>query len=99
MVSQIAEDVKDARLQELQNLLKDQQLAFNQNLVGQTLPILFDGVSRGGAQLHGRSPFAQSTYMDIPPVAIDRLIGQEIMVKITSARQNSLSGEMTVDLI
>jgi tRNA-2-methylthio-N6-dimethylallyladenosine synthase len=98
MVNQIAEDVKDARLQELQTLLKDQQIAFNQSLVGRTLPILFDGVSRQGEQLHGRSPFAQSTYMNIPPVAIDRLIGQEIEVKITGARQNSLSGELAVDL-
>jgi tRNA-2-methylthio-N6-dimethylallyladenosine synthase len=106
MVNQISEDVKAARLQELQNLLRDQQVAFNQNLVGQSLPILFDGVARnkskrqengGQMQLHGRSPFAQSTYIELPSMDVSRLIGQELKVKITQARQNSLNGELVVD--
>jgi len=98
MTNQITETVKDARLYELQNLLREQQLAFNQSLVGQTLSVLFDGVSRDKTQIHGRSPFAQSTYIDIPPVDLSRIVGQEFMVKIKEAGQSSLKGQLVVDL-
>ena len=96
MMNQIAEGVKDARLQELQALLRDQQMAFNHSLVGQTLPILFDDDGRHDTQFHGRSPFMQSTYIAKPPAAA-RFLGQEIMVTITDARQSSLNGELSVD--
>jgi tRNA-2-methylthio-N6-dimethylallyladenosine synthase len=96
MANQIAEDVKDARLQELQALLRDQQMAFNQSLVGQTLPILFDDDGRHEGQVHGRSPFTQSTYIDAPDAVRKRITGQELHVKITHARQSSLNGELVV---
>ncbi|MDR3449870.1 MAG: tRNA (N6-isopentenyl adenosine(37)-C2)-methylthiotransferase MiaB [Alphaproteobacteria bacterium] len=97
MIPQVAEAVKDARLHELQALLQTQQNAFNQNLVGQTLPVLFDGPKRGekpgdNEQVHGRSPFAQSTFIERGDAPLHRIVGQELMVKITQARQNSLTG-------
>jgi len=98
MTNQVAETVKDDRLQELQTLLRDQQVSFNQSLMGQTLPILFDDDGRHEGQLHGRSPFMQSTYISLPAVAVDRIVGHELNVKITGARQNSLNGELEVDL-
>jgi len=97
MTNQIAEDIKDARLQELQALLRDQQIAFNQSLVGQTLDVLFDDDGRHETQLHGRSPFMQSTYIDKLPTGCETLVGKEIKVKITNARQNSLNGTLTLD--
>ena len=96
MTNQIAEDVKDARLQELQALLREQQITFNQSLVGKTLPVLFDDDGRHETQLHGRSPFMQSTYIDKPAGECARIVGQEMDVRITNARQNSLNGELVV---
>jgi tRNA-2-methylthio-N6-dimethylallyladenosine synthase len=93
MTNQIAEDVKDARLQELQNLLRDQQTSFNQSLVGHTIPVLFDDEGRHEGQLFGRSPFMQSTYIPLP-MSAQRFAGQELDVKITQARPNSLNGEI-----
>jgi tRNA-2-methylthio-N6-dimethylallyladenosine synthase len=103
MTNQIPEAIKDARLQELQALLREQQDVFNQALVGQTLPVLFESVARQGAgQIFGRSPYMQSTYIDIPagalPAILDRIIGHEHMVKITSAGQSSLRGELALDI-
>ncbi|MDE1900723.1 MAG: tRNA (N6-isopentenyl adenosine(37)-C2)-methylthiotransferase MiaB [Alphaproteobacteria bacterium] len=100
MVQQVPETVQDARLQELQALLRAQQEAFNQSLVGKTIPVLFDGVARNdsgrheGRQMHGRAPFMQSTYIAAPAAAPERLIGHELAVTITQARQSSLIGEL-----
>jgi tRNA-2-methylthio-N6-dimethylallyladenosine synthase len=102
MVNQVAENIMDARLQELQALLREQQMGFNQSLVGKTLPVLFDDDGRHSGQLHGRSPYMQSTYIDIPIVAPEqikaRVNGQEVMVKITGANQSSLNGEIKVEV-
>jgi tRNA-2-methylthio-N6-dimethylallyladenosine synthase len=103
MDNQVAGDVADARLQELQALVREQQIAFNQSLIGKILPVLFDDDGRHAEQkqLHGRSPYMQSTYIDLPEVAAEavaaRLRGQEIKVKITEARQSSLIGEIDFD--
>ncbi len=97
MVNQVPEEVMDARLQELQALLREQQISFNQSLIGKVLPVLFDDDGRHNGQLHGRSPYAQSTYIDIPAVARERINGQEVMVKIISANQSSLNGAVAVD--
>ena len=94
MTNQINETVKDARLQELQALLRDQQIAFNQSLVGKTLPVLFDDDGRHETQLHGRNPFMQSTYIDIPASGRESIVGKEHNVLITNARQNSLNGTL-----
>ncbi|MDE2029102.1 MAG: tRNA (N6-isopentenyl adenosine(37)-C2)-methylthiotransferase MiaB, partial [Alphaproteobacteria bacterium] len=95
MANQVAEDAADARLQELQELLRAQQKAFNRSLVGKTIPILFDGFGRQDGQLHGRAPFMQSTYIAAPHTA-QRLIGQELDVTISQARQNSLIGALAL---
>jgi tRNA-2-methylthio-N6-dimethylallyladenosine synthase len=100
MTNQIEESVKDARLQEIQTHLRLQQESFNQSLIGKILPVLFDGPSRNkdgkhAMQMHGRSPYAQSTYIPMPktPIAA-RLTGQEMRVRITEARQSSLVGTL-----
>lgn len=85
---QIAEDVKSRRLEELQALLIENQIAFNQSLIGKTLPILLDRKGRHEGQLCGRSPYMQSVFVD----ASDRLLNEIVMVKIEKAFQNSLSG-------
>ena len=90
MFGQVPEDVKDARLQALQKLLREQQTAFNQSKIGQTIPVLITGRGRREGQIHGRSPWMQAVHFDGPP----SLIGQVADVKVTAATLNSLAGEM-----
>ncbi|MEO0785953.1 MAG: TRAM domain-containing protein, partial [Pseudomonadota bacterium] len=84
------EDVKDARLQRLQALIREQQAAFNASKVGQTLPVLVTGTGRLEGQLHGRSPYLHAVHFDGP---VD-LIGEIVDVEIIGSSLNSLSGQM-----
>lgn len=87
---QIAEDVKDARLQALQALLREQQDAFNAATVGRVVPVLFTGHGRKAGQLAGRSPYLQPVHVNGP----DGLIGQIVNVEIRERYTNSLSGTL-----
>jgi len=85
---QIAEDVKDARLQALQALLREQQDAFNADMVGRDLPVLLTGKGRKPGQLVGRSPYLQPVHVEGP----ESLIGSTVTVSITQRLTNSLGG-------
>jgi tRNA-2-methylthio-N6-dimethylallyladenosine synthase len=85
---QVPEAEKDRRLYALQDLLRDQQAAFNQRCVGLTLPVLITGTGRHAGQIAGRSPYLQPVHLIGPK----NLIGQEIQVCIDAAHTNSLSG-------
>jgi tRNA-2-methylthio-N6-dimethylallyladenosine synthase len=87
---QVAEEVKDARLQELQELLRQQQLAFNQSLVGKRLPVLLDGPGKLAGQLIGRSPYLQPVHV----MAEAALIGEIVEAEIVDATRNSLAGDI-----
>jgi tRNA-2-methylthio-N6-dimethylallyladenosine synthase len=84
--------VKDTRLHELQALLWQQQTAFNQSKVGQTVDVLFDKAGRKPGQIMGKSPWLQSVHVMAP----ERLIGHIMPVRITAATQNSLTGEVAI---
>ena len=86
--NQVPEPAKDARLQELQALLREQQAAFNADCIGRTASVLFTGHARHPGQIVGRSPWLQPVHVIGPA----ELIGQEVLVKITTANTNSLSG-------
>jgi len=88
MDGQVAEDVKLARLHELQALLAEQQRAFNESMVGRTLPVLFEASGRTPGQLTGRSPYLQPVHVETP----DEAVGQIMNVQITEAGANSLRG-------
>ncbi len=87
---QVAEAVKDARLQALQALLRDQQQAFNQSRVGLTFPVLFTGPGRHAGQVMGRSPWLQPVHLPGPLA----LVGQVAPVRVLAAHPNSLSGTL-----
>jgi tRNA-2-methylthio-N6-dimethylallyladenosine synthase len=87
--SQVPEAEKDARLQELQALLRDQQTAFNASCAGLTLPVLITGAGRRPGQIAGRSPYLQPVHLSGPL----SLTGQVIPVRIAEAHPNSLSGD------
>ncbi len=88
--AQIPEEVKTERLTRLQALLEVQQTSFNQDMTGQTLPVLFERAGRRPGQLIGRSPYLQLVHADAGP----ETIGQIVPVVINSATQLSLSGVM-----
>ncbi|PYD68754.1 tRNA (N6-isopentenyl adenosine(37)-C2)-methylthiotransferase MiaB [Komagataeibacter swingsii] len=87
----VAEDVKDARLQELQAMLRVQQDAFNDATVGLTTPVLFTGRGRKPGQVSGKSPWLQAVNVDGP----DSLIGRIANVDIRHRYTNSLGGVLT----
>jgi tRNA-2-methylthio-N6-dimethylallyladenosine synthase len=88
MGGQVPEDVKLERLHRLQALLSGQQRAFNESLVGRTLPVLFEASGRNPQQLTGRSPYLQPVHVE----ATDDALGQILDVHITEAGGTSLKG-------
>ncbi|TWG92407.1 tRNA-2-methylthio-N6-dimethylallyladenosine synthase [Mesorhizobium sp. J18] len=89
MPFQVAEEVKDERLQRLQALLTEQQKAFAAGLVGKEMDILIEKPGRRTGQIVGRSPWLQ-------PVIVDETageIGDIVRVRITEAGANSLFSE------
>jgi len=90
MMAQIPEDVKDARLQALQAVLRDQQNAFNQSQIGRTLPVLVERPGRRPGQSQGRSPYMQAVHFESHH---SDLIGEIVPVTICAASLNSLTAE------
>jgi tRNA-2-methylthio-N6-dimethylallyladenosine synthase len=93
MPGQVAEEVKEARLHRLQTLLEEQQTTFNAAQAGKTLPVLFEKPGRHDGQLIGRSPYLQAVHATAP----DRLLGQIVPVRVTSAARNSLAGALEME--
>ncbi len=85
---QLSEDVKNERLQRLQDMLEAQQQQFNTASVGKTLPVLFERTSRNDGYLVGRSPYLQLVHAEADP----RWLGRIMPVAISSCSSNSLSG-------
>jgi tRNA-2-methylthio-N6-dimethylallyladenosine synthase len=88
---QIPEEVKNERLARLQALLNEQQAAFNQSCIGETLPVLLEKPGRQKGQLIGRSPYLQSVHLDAPT----SLLGSFVDAHILAVGPNSLSGQYT----
>jgi tRNA-2-methylthio-N6-dimethylallyladenosine synthase len=84
----VPETEKEARLAELQALLRDQQDAFARSRVGRTFDVLFTGPGRHPGQMAGRSPWLQPVHVEGPAA----LAGTVAAVRIAAAHPNSLSG-------
>jgi len=93
MQGQVAESVKDERLQRLQALLAEQQAAFNAACVGRTLPVLFEKPGRHPGQMVGRSPYLQPVHASADPA----LAGRIVPVEIARAEANSLAGALALE--
>ena len=93
MPGQVAEAVKDERLQRLQALLETQRQAFNRAMAGRTVPVLFERTGRHAGQILGRSPYLQAVHVEAP----ERLLGQIVPVRIASAGSNSLTGAVELE--
>lgn len=88
----IRPEIASERLSRLQTLLNEQQIAFNKNCEGLTMPILFEKKGKKDGQLIGKSPYNQSVVVD----GNDRLIGSIIDVDIKEGYENSLSGNIKI---
>jgi len=90
MADQVPEDVKSARLAELQALIASQQTAFNASRLGMTCDVLFERKGRNPGQLVGKSPWLQPVPVDAP----EALIGTIQAVEIVEIGSNSLFGRL-----
>ena len=91
---QVAEAIKDARLQELQAALRESQAAFNARSAGQSVPVLVTGPGRRPGQLGGRTPALQPVHFSGPAT----LIGTQIPVRIVATTTTSLTGHLEQEL-
>jgi tRNA-2-methylthio-N6-dimethylallyladenosine synthase len=94
MEGQIEPHVMDERLQRLQGLLNEQQLAFNQSRVGQRTSILLERKGRLAGQMVGKTPWLQSVH-----VMTDAPVGAMLEVDLVSAGPNSLAGEIVREMV
>ncbi len=90
---QVAEAVKDRRLQALQARLKDQRDAFCASLNGKVLPVLFERLGRRPGQLIGKTPYLQSLHAFAP----ESMIGTIAPVRVSAVTPNALAGELAGD--
>ena len=87
---QLSDDVKNARLERLNDRLKVHMLAFNRRLIGRTVDVLFERAGRHEAQVVGRTPYGQWVHVPAPR----GLVGIVASVVIEDAALNSLSGRL-----
>jgi len=90
MDGQVPEDVKSARLAELQALVSAQQKAFNASRRGMVCDVLLEKKGRNPGQLVGKSPWLQPVQLDAP----ENLIGSIQAVEIVEIGSNSLFGRL-----
>ncbi|MEX2035332.1 MAG: tRNA (N6-isopentenyl adenosine(37)-C2)-methylthiotransferase MiaB [Xanthobacteraceae bacterium] len=89
-MEQLAEEVKNERLQRLQKEIDRQQTAFMARCEGVTFDVLFERPGRHPGQIVGRSPYLQPVQVMAPA----SMIGQIAPVRITEVGSNSLFGEL-----
>jgi tRNA-2-methylthio-N6-dimethylallyladenosine synthase len=90
METDLQDDIRSARLQELHTLQSAIQQRRNAELVGRTFEILIDGHSRmNSAALKGRTTCNRIVNVGRPPAPPERFL----TVRITKAHAHSLSGE------
>jgi tRNA-2-methylthio-N6-dimethylallyladenosine synthase len=86
MEDQLPRETMDERLQRLQALLNDQQLAFNRTTVGRRTEVLLERRGKRPGQMIGKSPWLQSVHVET-----EAGIGDLIEVEIVSGGPNSLA--------
>ena len=102
METQVEEHVKSERLTELQKLLGEQQIAFNETSVGKTMDVLLERAGKEPGQLVGRSPYLQAVHVDVTnnmqspdmPSDTSGMMNKLAKVKIIEAGPRSLKGKL-----
>jgi len=90
VIDDIPESVKDARLQTLLELTREQAKTATKRQVGKTLDILVEKEGKNPGDMQGRTPDFKIVHFQGQP----RQIGQIMPVKITEAYAQSLRGEL-----
>jgi tRNA-2-methylthio-N6-dimethylallyladenosine synthase len=100
-MEQVPDDVKVARLAELQALIDRQQAAFNVACVGRVFDVLLEKPGRHPGQLTGRSPYLQPVHLTLPSPASLPLgnvpgpsVASIVPLRIVEVAANSLFGKM-----
>jgi len=88
--AQVEEAEKDDRLQRLQALLRSQQRAAQEAMVGRTVRVLFEKPGRLDGQMVGKSEYLHAVHVAAP--GIEK--GQIREVRIVESTSNSLRGEL-----
>ncbi len=91
ILPQIPEEVKDARLAKLQQLLAKQQDAFNESFIGKEFEILIEKAGKKPGQLAGKSPYLQMVHIDSSEGI---KIGDEVKVRVKEALSHTLLAEV-----
>ena len=89
-LDQVPESVKEERLALIQELLGQQQRAFNETTVGQVCHILIERPGSRPGQWIGRSPYMQSVHVMAPHLKL----GDYVPVVLKAAHARSLQGEL-----
>ena len=84
----VAVDLADARLQELQALLTQQQRTVQEAMVGREVTVLYEKPGRMPGQMIGKSDHMHAVHVDDP----QGRIGQLVRVRVLASSSNSLSG-------
>ena len=87
---QVCEEVKTARLHELQDLIKKQQKNIQDKMIDRNVQVLFERKGRFNNQLVGKSEYLHAVNVTDPTIAVGELKN----VYITKSNTNSLSGSV-----
>jgi tRNA-2-methylthio-N6-dimethylallyladenosine synthase len=85
---QVPDEIKHARLMELQELLRDYQTQFNKSCNGKTLKVLFEQKGKHQGQIQGKSEYMQMVFAQ----GDESHIGKILDVEINQIEPNSLGG-------
>ena len=88
---QVCEEVKTARLHELQDLIKKQQKNIQDKMIDRKVQVLFDRKGRFNNQLVGKSEYLHAVNVTDPTISVGELKN----VYITNSNTNSLSGSVS----
>ena len=92
MEDKVSMEVKEKRLQELNNLVNKYSLEGNQKLIGKVVDVLVNGISeKDSSKVYGYT----ETMKLVNIVGGNDLIGKIVPVKITDAKSFSLDGEIS----
>jgi len=85
---QLPDEVLNDRLQRLQTLLRDQQRATQESMIGKTVKVLFEKAGREAGQMIGKSEYLHAVFADTQNVQVGELRN----VRIEKSETNSLGG-------
>jgi len=83
----VAIEVANARLQQVQSLLLDQQHALQQAMVGREVGVLYEKPGREPGQMVGKSDHLHAVHVNDP----DARVGEMVRVRVLASTSNSLS--------